>query len=201
MPKATSPLRILGIDPGLNHTGFGVIDVASERLKFVTAGCIHVPNGALAERLGFIFREVSKILAETQPTQAAAEIIFLNTNPKTTLLLGQARGAALASLAQGGVRVDEFSATAIKNAIVGTGRASKVQVQTMVAHLLGLSEDLQADAADALACAITCAHALKLSHLGQSRERLAPHGTTATPHRARSRAAWEKFAHERSQTK
>ena len=91
-----SKKRILGIDPGLNRTGFGVIDADGSRLTFVTAGCIHVPTGTLSERLGTIFRELSAVIAETNPDCAAAEQVFVNINPRSTLLLGQARGAALA---------------------------------------------------------------------------------------------------------
>ena len=83
----TTSLRILGVDPGLNHTGFGVIDVRGNAVSFVTAGCIHVPKGILSARLGFIYEQLTRIVEETHPTIAAAEIIFLNTNPKTTLLL------------------------------------------------------------------------------------------------------------------
>ena len=159
-----SKKRILGIDPGLNRTGFGVIDADGSRLTFVTAGCIHVPSGTLSERLGTIFRELSCVIAETNPDCAAAEQVFVNINPRSTLLLGQARGAALACAAHHGLAVAEFSPSEIKNSIVGTGRATKAQVQMMVSTLLKLSGDIQADAADALACAVTHAHAMQLTH-------------------------------------
>ena len=160
-----SKKRILGIDPGLNRTGFGVIDADGSRLTFVTAGCIHVPTGTLSERLGTIFRELSAVIAGTNPDCAAAEQVFVNINPRSTLLLGQARGAALACAAHHGLAVAEFSPSEIKNSIVGTGRATKTQVQVMVSTLLKLSGDIQADAADALACAVTHAHALQLTQV------------------------------------
>ena len=160
-----SKKRILGIDPGLNRTGFGVIDADGSRLTFVTAGCIHVPTGTLSERLGTIFRELSAVIAETNPDCAAAEQVFVNINPRSTLLLGQARGAALACAAHHGLAVAEFSPSEIKNSIVGTGRATKTQVQVMVSTLLKLSGDIQADAADALACAVTHAHAMQLTQV------------------------------------
>lgn len=157
--------RILGIDPGLNRTGFGVIDVQGQHLSFVTAGCIRVPTDTLAERLGFIFRELSSVIDETRPDCAAAEIVFVNINPRSTLLLGQARGAALACAAHHGLAVAEFTPSEIKNSVVGTGRATKPQVQMMIGTLLKLSGDIQADAADALACAVTHAHAMQLSEV------------------------------------
>ena len=190
-------LRILGVDPGLNHTGFGVIDVKGGKTSFVTAGCIHVPKGELADRLAFIAEQLRRIIEETRPSLAAAEIIFLNRNPKTTLLLGQARGAALASLAARGLKVEEFSATHIKNAIVGTGRATKPQIQAMVARLLSLSDDLQPDAADALACALTAAHSRKMEEIeSQATARKIP--VAAGRLRVSSRSAWEKFVEGRN---
>ena len=194
-PFASKQIRILGIDPGLNHTGFGVIDVTGDSTVFVTAGCIHVPKGELSARLGFIHEQLARIVEETHPSQAAAEIIFLNTNPKTTLLLGQARGAALACLASKGLRVEEFSATNIKNSIVGTGRASKLQVQSMVARLLQLNTVLQPDAADALACALTCAHSMKMQQLTAATAQR-PAKSAGRVHGS-CRTAWEKFIQTR----
>lgn len=191
-------IRILGIDPGLNHTGFGVIDVVGEHVSFVTAGCIHVPKGELAERLGHIAKELGKIIEETQPALAAAEIIFLNANPKSTLLLGQARGAALTAVALKDLEVREFSATQIKRAIVGTGRASKKDIQEMMRRTLSIKVE-QPDAADALACALTCAHALKVQTILSSDRNPAP-GNPLTLRRSRgNRGAWEKLLKERHQ--
>lgn len=185
--------RILGIDPGLNHTGFGVIDAAGDKLTLVTAGCIHVEKGMLSKRLGIIHRELARIIEETQPAMASAEIVFVNVNPRSTLLLGQARGAALACAAVYGLEVAEYTPSEIKNAVVGTGRATKEQVQMMVQKLLGIRGDLQADAADALACAVTCAHAVHLSQMtGESAaaalQRLKP------ARRRTGRSAWEQLA-------
>ena len=190
--------RVLGIDPGLNRTGFGVIDVDGNRLTFITAGCIHVPPGSLSERLGTIFRELSSVITETQPDCAAAEIVFVNINPRSTLLLGQARGAALACAAHHGLTVSEFSPSEIKNSVVGTGRATKTQVQMMVSTLLNLTGDIQADAADALACAVTHAHAMQLSQV---------HAQAAVPSRTGSRSmtskksqrnAWEQLVNHKT---
>ena len=112
-------VRIMGVDPGLNHTGFGVIDVYGSELKFVTAGVINVPKGELAQRLRFIFTEVGKIARETTPSFAACEKVFVNMNPYTTLLLGQARGAALTALANEELLVNEFTPTEIKQLPLG----------------------------------------------------------------------------------
>jgi len=158
----SASVRILGIDPGLNRTGFGVIDARGDRLSCVDAGVIRVPAGALAPRLGLILSELAALIDAYRPTLAAVEQVFVNVNPRSTLLLGQARGAALCAAAAGGLPVHEYSALAIKQAVAGTGRASKPQVQKMVARLLALAHEPSADAADALACAICHAHASRL---------------------------------------
>ncbi len=155
-------VRILGVDPGLNHTGFGVIDARGDKLTFVTAGVIHVPKGELPARLHHIFEKVSEIADETSPTFAACEKVFVNINPQSTLLLGQARGAAITALANRKLSVYEFSPLEIKQAAVGSGRATKAQIQAMMARLFGLPEKLQADAADALACAVCAAQSFKM---------------------------------------
>ena len=183
-------VRILGIDPGLNHTGFGVIDVQGANVRFVTAGVIIVPKGELAERLHFIFTEVDKIAKETTPMFAACEKVFVNVNPHTTLLLGQARGAALTGLAFNQLSVHEFTPTEIKQAVVGTGRATKAQIQAMMSHMLGLPEKIQPDAADALACAMCAAQSFRMVDAMQVPK------TTAGRARRRSsgskiRSAWE----------
>lgn len=152
-------MRVLGIDPGLRRTGFGVIDVDGPRLRYVASGTIVVPPALpLAERLKVILDNLRQVALETQPSVAALEIIFLNTNPASTLLLGQARGAALCALADSRLPVHEYTALQIKKAVVGTGRAAKEQVQMMVQHLLSLDGVPAADSADALACAICHAH-------------------------------------------
>jgi crossover junction endodeoxyribonuclease RuvC len=152
--------RILGIDPGLRLTGFGVIDrLPAGRLSYVTSGVIRVPPGELAQRLATIFTQVRQVIADTQPDTSAIEQVFVNVNPATTLLLGQARGAALCALSVSGLPVAEYTALQLKQAVVGYGRASKEQMQAMVTRLLALPGEPSADAADALACAICHAHA------------------------------------------
>lgn len=192
-------IRILGIDPGLNHTGFGVIDVEGNETTFVTAGCIHVPTGELSERLAFIYNALGNVIDEVKPTLASAEIIFLNINPKATLLLGQARGAALTAAATHNLQVMEFSATAIKSSIVGSGRATKTQIQAMVATLLHIDKDLQADAADALACALTCAHALRLKTVQNTGLKAARTGKKTLRSTASKRKAWEALIKSREE--
>jgi crossover junction endodeoxyribonuclease RuvC len=167
-------MRIIGIDPGLRRTGFGVIDVDGVRLRYVTSGTIVVPAAqALASRLKVILDNLRDVVRETQPDVAALEIVFLNTNPASTLLLGQARGAALCALADTSLEVHEYTALQIKKAVVGTGRAAKEQVQAMVQRLLNLNGLPAPDSADALACAICHGHvgplADRLKLLGASR--------------------------------
>lgn len=152
-------MRILGIDPGLRRTGFGVIDVDGPRLIYVASGTIVVPgNLSLAARLKTILDHIREVAEQTKPDIAAVEKVFLNTNPTSTLLLGQARGAALCGLADSGLEVHEYTALQIKKAVVGSGRAAKEQVQHMVQRLLSLNGVPAADSADALACAICHAH-------------------------------------------
>jgi crossover junction endodeoxyribonuclease RuvC len=177
----TAPLRILGIDPGLNRTGFGVIDARGDRLTCIDAGVIRVPAGELAVRLGVILRELTAVIAAHRPQLAVVEQVFVNVNPKATLLLGQARGAALCAAVAGGLPVHEYSALAVKQSVVGTGRATKEQVQMMIARLLALDAEPQADAADALACAVCHAHASRL------RAALAPQLTVGVQPRGSSR--------------
>jgi len=152
-------MRILGIDPGLRITGFGVIDVDGPRLTYVASGVVRTPDADLAERLHVIFESVREVVALHRPTAAAIEKVFVNANPQSTLLLGQARGAAICGLMSGGIPVAEYTALQTKQATVGYGKATKLQVQTMVTQLLRLSGAPTSDAADALACAICHAHA------------------------------------------
>ncbi|CAB3967145.1 crossover junction endodeoxyribonuclease RuvC [Burkholderia cenocepacia] len=151
-------MRILGIDPGLRVTGFGIIDVSGHRLAYVTSGVIRTPTADLATRLGTIFQGVSTIVREHAPDQAAIEKVFVNVNPQSTLLLGQARGAAICGLVAGGLPVAEYTALQLKQAVVGYGRATKTQMQEMVTRLLNLSGQPGSDAADALGMAICHAH-------------------------------------------
>ena len=158
-PSTTRRLRILGIDPGLRVTGFGVIEKHGNKLAYIASGCIRTDAAApLPERLGTIHAGVCELVAEYRPDQSAIEIVFVNVNPQSTLLLGQARGAAITGLVAGRVEVAEYTALQVKQAVVGNGKAAKVQVQHMIRRLLGLPGDPSPDAADALACAIAHAH-------------------------------------------
>ena len=155
-------MRILGIDPGLQRTGFGVIESEGTRLSYVASGTIstlEAPRGDLPLRLKIIFEGVREVVQTYGPDCAAAEIVFVNVNPQSTLLLGQARGAALAALVSGGLSVAEYTALQMKKAIVGHGLANKSQVQEMVKRLLRLPGLPGKDAADALGLAISHAHA------------------------------------------
>ena len=154
--------RILGIDPGLQRTGFGLVQADGSRLAYVASGTIstlEAPRGDLPLRLKIIFEGVREVVQRYTPDCACAEIVFVNVNPQSTLLLGQARGAALAALVSGGLPVAEYTALQMKKAVVGHGLASKAQVQEMVMRLLKLPGLPGKDAADALGLAITHAHA------------------------------------------
>lgn len=158
-PASSTPIRILGIDPGLRSTGFGVIDKAGNTLAYVASGCVKTDaEGSLPQRIKTILDGLAEIIATYQPQQAAVEIVFVNVNPQSTLLLGQARGAAIAALVTANLPVSEYTALQVKQAVVGHGKAAKEQVQAMVARLLNLPGTPSADAADALACAIAHAH-------------------------------------------
>jgi crossover junction endodeoxyribonuclease RuvC len=137
-------MRWIGIDPGLRTTGFGVIDVD--------------PAKGLPERLGALYAGVKEVLETYRPESAAIEEVFLNVNPRSTLMLGQARGAVIAALVSEKLPVAEYSALRVKQAIVGTGRAAKPQVQEMVKRLLRLNRAPGTDASDALGVAICAAH-------------------------------------------
>ncbi len=151
-------MRILGIDPGLRITGFGVIEKQGQYLHYLASGCIKTPDGELAPRLKVILESLGEVIAQYAPQQAVVEKVFVNVNPQSTLLLGQARGAAICAAVQAGLPVAEYTALQVKQAVVGTGRANKEQVQAMVQRLLRLSGTPSPDAADALACAVCHAH-------------------------------------------
>ncbi|MCU0988600.1 MAG: crossover junction endodeoxyribonuclease RuvC [Xanthomonadales bacterium] len=151
--------RIVGIDPGLRVTGFGVIERHGSNLIYVASGCIKSNDRqSLPERIRTLFVGIGEVIATYGPDQAAVEKVFVNVNPQSTLLLGQARGAALSALAHAGLPVAEYTALQVKQAVVGQGKAAKEQVQHMVIRLLELPGPPAADAADALACAICHAH-------------------------------------------
>lgn len=158
-PTKNTPTRILGIDPGLRVTGFGVIEKSGNKLAYLASGCIKTDaKASLPTRLGTIHAGVCELVEHYHPDQAVIEIVFVNVNPQSTLLLGQARGAAITGLVSNGVEVAEYTALQVKQAVVGNGKAAKVQVQHMVRRLLSLPGDPSPDAADALACAIAHAH-------------------------------------------
>ncbi|MGP1630273.1 MAG: crossover junction endodeoxyribonuclease RuvC [Giesbergeria sp.] len=155
-------MRILGIDPGLRTTGFGVVDVDGQRLSYVASGTISTTQLALGDlpgRLKVLFDGIGEVVARYQPDVATVEIVFVNVNPQSTLLLGQARGACLTALVARDLPVSEYTALQMKKAVVGHGRAAKNQVQEMVRRLLNLPGLPGPDAADALGMAITHAHA------------------------------------------
>jgi crossover junction endodeoxyribonuclease RuvC len=148
-------IRILGIDPGLRNTGWGVIEVLGSRLGYVACGSIHTDAAdSLAERLALIHRALARLVDEARPAEAAVEETFVNRDPQSTLKLGQARGVALAALALQGLPVAEYAANLIKKTVVGVGHAEKKQVAMMVKMLLPASQAGSPDAADALAVAI-----------------------------------------------
>jgi crossover junction endodeoxyribonuclease RuvC len=151
-------LRILGIDPGLRVTGFGILDRVGQQLSYVASGCINTPDGELPERLKEILESLGTVIAQHQPQQVAVEKVFVNVNPQSTLMLGQARGAAICAAVLANLPVAEYTALQVKQAVVGNGHADKEQVQQMVQRLLKLSGTPGPDAADALACAICHAH-------------------------------------------
>jgi crossover junction endodeoxyribonuclease RuvC len=149
------PIRILGIDPGLRNTGWGMIEAAGSRLSYVGCGSIRTDAAtSLAERLALIHRSLARLVEDERPAEAAVEETFVNRDPQSTLKLGQARGAALAALALMELPVAEYAANLIKKTVVGVGHAEKAQVQMMVKMLLPASQAKSPDAADALAVAI-----------------------------------------------
>lgn len=155
-------LRILGIDPGLQTTGFGVIDCEGAKLSYVASGTIStlkLDRGDLPGRIKILFDGVREVIERYQPQQASLEIVFVNISPQSSLLLGQARGAAMAALVSCELAVSEYTALQMKKAVVGSGHAKKEQVQEMVARLLALPGLPGRDAADALGLAIIHAHA------------------------------------------
>jgi crossover junction endodeoxyribonuclease RuvC len=155
---AGATVRILGIDPGLRVTGFGLIQRAGQQLAYLTSGVVRTPAGELPDRLKAILDSLGEVIAQHSPDQVAVEKVFVNANPQSTLLLGQARGAAICAAVSRGLPVSEYTALQVKQAVVGNGHAAKEQVQEMVRRLLALPGDPSADAADALACAICHAH-------------------------------------------
>lgn len=155
-------MRILGIDPGLQTTGFGVVDVEGHALQYVASGTItttHLARGDLPARLKVLFHGITEVRERYRPDAAAVEIVFVNANPQATLLLGQARGACVTALVACDLAVAEYTALQMKQAVAGYGKAGKAEVQEMVKRLLKLPGVPGKDAADALGLAITHAHA------------------------------------------
>jgi crossover junction endodeoxyribonuclease RuvC len=150
--------RILGIDPGLRVTGFGLIVAIGGKLQYVASGCVRNTGGELPDRLHIIVRDLGSVIVEHRPTEVAVEKVFVNVNAHSTLLLGQARGAAISAAVLARLPVAEYTALQIKQAVVGHGKAAKEQVQEMVRRLLALPAAPSTDASDALACAICHAH-------------------------------------------
>jgi crossover junction endodeoxyribonuclease RuvC len=155
-----SPLRILGIDPGLRITGFGVIECSTQGLVYVASGRVRSPDaGELPERLAVILDGLREVIEQHRPDCVSIEKVFVNTNPQSTLALGQARGTAICAAVLARRPVAEYTALQVKQAVVGHGHADKTQVQEMVRRLLGLAAAPGPDASDALACAICHAYA------------------------------------------
>ena len=153
------PLTLLGIDPGLRHTGWGIVTQSGNRLSFVAAGRISPDADApMAARLLALAEGISDVIRQHRPAEAAIEETFVNKNAASALKLGQARGAAMLALAQSGLTVAEYAATLVKQSVTGHGHADKGQIAAMIGILLPGAGKLAADAADALAVAVTHAH-------------------------------------------
>ncbi|WP_108397905.1 crossover junction endodeoxyribonuclease RuvC [Devosia submarina] len=151
--------RIIGIDPGLRRCGWGVIETLGNRLSYVASGTVTPPHeGSLAERLAILFADLGDVLDRFAPSEAAVEETFVNSGPRSALILGQARGVALLAPAVRRIDVSEYATNLVKKSVVGTGHADKTQIQLMVKTLLPAADFKGADAADALAVAICHAH-------------------------------------------
>lgn len=149
---------VLGIDPGSRLTGYGVIDLSVGKPRYVASGCIRIKADDLAQKLAQVYAGVAELIAQHRPAEFAIEQVFMAKNADSALKLGQARGTAVVCAANHGLPVFEYAARQIKQAVTGTGAADKAQVQHMITAVLGLSAVPQADAADALAIALTHAH-------------------------------------------
>ena len=154
-------MKILGLDPGLGTTGWGLIEADGNRLRHVANGQLKTDSSApLPSRLAQLADRLESLIAEQHPDSAAVEEVFVNKNPQSTLKLGQARGGVIMVAARAGLDVGEYAARLVKKAVVGVGNAEKAQVHAMVARLLPGAKIAGPDAADALAVAITHAHHL-----------------------------------------
>lgn len=151
--------RILGIDPGLLHTGWAIIDVAGSERKYIASGVILPPTKmALADRLAFIFNGISELCEKFQPNECSIEVIFVNKNGKTTLLLGHARAAAITAVAVKNIPVFEYEPNKVKKALTSIGHADKDQIYKMLSILLPTAHPKTADESDAIAIALTHAN-------------------------------------------
>ncbi len=159
MRNPITTVRVLGIDPGSQRTGFGVVDATGPRLAYVASGVIRTQQGEFSVRLCEIFRCVRTVVAQYRPQEIAIERVFVNRNPDSALKLGQARGAAICGTVDANAEIFEYATRQIKQAVVGTGSAEKAQVQLMMRSILKLDGPVAADAADALAAAVC--HALR----------------------------------------
>ncbi len=156
-------IRILGVDPGMGVTGFGLIEFENKGpLRYCESGVLRPRGTSASPRLQNIFRGLTRLIETARPRLMAVERPFFGKNVKSAMMLGQARGAALLAAAEMGLEVQEFSPLEVKQAVVGYGRASKEQIQAMVRSILGVRQELTADAADALAVALCLAHSLPL---------------------------------------
>ncbi|GAB2799639.1 crossover junction endodeoxyribonuclease RuvC [Halomonas shantousis] len=164
---------LLGIDPGSRITGYGVIDIALSKPRYVASGCIRIQADCLAQKLAQVYAGVAELVAQYRPGEFAIEQVFMAKNADSALKLGQARGTAIVCAANHGLEVFEYAPRQIKQAITGTGAAEKAQIQHMVTAILGLSAAPQVDAADALAIALTHAYARQglIAHASRSSRR------------------------------
>jgi crossover junction endodeoxyribonuclease RuvC len=162
-------VRVLGIDPGSQRTGFGIVDARGPRLAYVASGVIRTDDGEFAARLHEIFRCMRDLILQYHPHEIAIERVFVNRNVESALKLGQARGAALCGAVDSAASVFEYAPRQIKMAVVGAGGAEKRQVQLMIKNLLKLEGRVAADAADALAAAVCHALRRDLRRLGELR--------------------------------
>lgn len=163
-------MKILGLDPGLGTTGWGLIQAEGNRLSHVANGQLTTkPTAPLPQRLASLAEQIEVIISEHRPDTAAVEEVFVNANPQSTLKLGQARGVVIMIAARAGIEVGEYAARLVKKAVVGVGSAEKAQVHAMVGRLLPGVNLAGPDAADALAVAITHAHHLASARATQNR--------------------------------
>jgi crossover junction endodeoxyribonuclease RuvC len=165
-------MRILGIDPGSLATGYGVVDSEGGSLTHVASGTVRPRrSGSAAARLNEVYSAIDRVIRDHAPDVAVVEQVFVAQSARSALVLGQARGAALAAIGARGVAVNEYAATRIKRAVTGNGRAGKRQVQTMIRRLLTLQHSPAQDACDALAAAICHVHSHRLVSLGAAPRR------------------------------